>query len=562
MIIGKKNNYLFLLVLLFHAAFFFSQNRSSIIQVQDGRKFYIHKIEKSQSLYSISKLYSVSIEELYDLNPELKAGPKVNQEIRIPFVAGAISTPASATATNIDSSKYLTHKLMKGETIYSICRKYNISERQLAIYNPSLDQGLKEGQVIIVGEKVKKKTPVKENKETKVQANLKEQKPALSDSAQLKILSKPKKSKYQIALALPFRLDQTLAMDLGTTLKTNSSFPNVPALAVDFYLGFKKAVDSLVGEGFEIKTELYDVDDKDSLKLAQFVNENKFKDHDFIFGPLYANGFKSIAKKAKEYHIPIVSPITQQNKILYNNVFISKTNPSQFTLIESLAEYCVDSLIQERTNILLLAAAEKDKKEIAFVQAFKKHFLEKQRAGAKLVKDSIRVVKGIEGVKAAYVPNVKNVVINLSNNQVLISDFITQLAVFKNEKDIVLCGWASNSTYDNIDQEYLNELHYTFPYQFNLIDSTYNPSLIANYMNQQGTYPSEYYFMGFDIAYYYLSNLKQSGPDFIHHLNDLPREMDYMRFEFNRPDNSTGFDNSGVYIYRYRNYKLHKTGWK
>lgn len=559
MVLKKLNTVLILLVFCVVALPGRAQKKSDKILVQEGKQFYIHKIEKSQSLYSISKLYNVSIEDLYDLNPELKAGPKVNQEIRIPLLGSPNTQTVSTNTSNIDTSKFITHKLLKGETIYSLCRRYNVTERQLVNLNPSIAQGLKEGQVIAIAEKPKKKISTKDSKSP---AMVRENKSLQTDTVPPKLFSKPPKGKYTVALALPFRLEQSLEMDLTTLLRSGSEFPTVPALAVDFYLGYKKALDSLTGPGFEVNTLLYDVDDKDSAKLAKFGNDPKFKEHDFIFGPLYANGFKTIAKRAKELHIPIVSPITKENKILYNNTYISKTNPSLYTLMESLADYCLDSLMIGQTNLLLIAPADKDKKEASFVNAFKKYFIEKQKSMGKTINDTVRIVKGIEGVKRAYLPNVKNVIVNLSTNQVLIADFITQLAVFKNDKDIVLCGWESSSTNDNIDQEYLNELHYVFPYQYNLIDTSYNQALVANYQNIQNTSPSEYYFMGFDISYYYLSRLKALGPDFIHNLNSQTTELNFMRFEFYRPDYSTGFDNRGVFIYQYRNYKLYKTGWK
>src|SRR4249919_1108009 len=60
-----------------------AQQRSTNIQVVNGKRFYIHKIEKKQSLYSISKLYNVSLDSIYKFNPELKAGAKADQEIKI-----------------------------------------------------------------------------------------------------------------------------------------------------------------------------------------------------------------------------------------------------------------------------------------------------------------------------------------------------------------------------------------------------------------------------------------------------------------------------------------------
>jgi len=537
----------------------FSQIKSTNIQTLDNKKFYIHKIEKGQSLYAISKLYGISVEDIYKINPELKEGAKAGQEIRIPFAQTAAVTSFTAASAQTDTAKYITRKIVKGETIYSLCRKYNLSERQLLIYNPSLSEGLKEGQIIVIGEKYKSKSTQKPVGLPKTASATKS---FAVDSAQFKPISKEAKELYNVALALPFRLNQTLDLDLNALLRSGGSFPAIPGLAIDFYLGFLSAMDSLTTSNFGVNLELYDIDDKDSVQLANFTNEAKFKDHDFIFGPLYANGFKAIAKKAKEYHIPIVSPITQQNKILYNNIYISKTNPSQFTLLESLVKYCVDSLMIERCNVILINTNEKNKRDANFTTAFKKYFSFYLKEKGRLITDTIRLVNGIEGVKTQYVPDVKNIIVNLTTNPVMFSEFITQLALFKKDKDIVFCGWESNSSNDNLDQHYLNELNYTFPYQFNLIQSNYKKDLVQKYMNKQGTYPSEYYFMGFEVAYYFLNHLKRLGPEFIHKLDEYPLDMNHMRFKFKRPDLSTGFDNQGVFIYRYTNYTLYKTGWK
>ncbi len=554
----KSLTYFFLLSFVLALNMVCGQNKSTTIQVQENRKFYIHKIEKGQSLYAISKLYSISVDELYNYNPELKQGAKAGQEIRIPFSEEPI-VKTNAGAAQADTGRYITHKLVKGETIYSICRKYSISERQLAIYNPSISQGLKEGQIIVVGQKAKPKSPVKSGASAKAAPAPKN---TMVDSSLFKPVSKPHKEVYNVALALPFKLDQTLALDVNAILRSNSPFPSIPSKATDFYLGFKRAMDSLSTKSFSVNLELYDIDDKDSSGLRRFTNETKFKEHDIIFGPFYANGFKAIAKKAKEYNIPIVTPITQPNKILYNNIYVSKTNPSKYTLLEGLVDYCMDSLMMEKCNMMLVTNGDKDKKDLNFVNAFRKHFAERIKSDERLSKDSLRVVKGIEGVKKGYVAGVKNIIVNLSENQVLISDFITQLALFNKEKDIVFCGWENNSTNDNIDQEYLNDLNYTFPYQFNLIDTAYSRVLQKYYLDEQATIPGEYFFMGFEVAYYYLKHLRDVGPEFIHKLDQYPMEMQHMRFKFFRPDLSTGFDNRGLYIYKYNNYSLHKTGWK
>ncbi len=540
---------------------FFGQTKSTNIQNVEGKQYYIHKIEKGQSLYSITKLYNVGLDELYVINPELKDGVKAGQEIKIPtgYASGKgvpTTTTSAVTTSQADTSKYFTYKVQKGETVYSITKKFNLSEAQLNSYNPSLaSQGLKEGQVIAISEKNKRKTGKENFIGTGQPLNT-------IDTSKAKVVTKSNKTSYNVALVLPFKLDQTLALDIAAMAKAKTNFPTVSSYALDFYLGFKSAMDSLTGKGFEINLELYDEDDKDSLKHTQLINDLKPKSIDFIFGPLYANGFKTIAQKAKELSIPIITPITQQNKMLYNNVYASKTNPSQFTLLESLADYCIDSLVNNNAKIFLVSAFQKDAKEIAYVDAFKKYYNEKQKALGKSAKDTVTVVKGLDGIKNGYMPNAKNIIVTLSTNQVFIAGFTTQLAIFADKKDIVLCGWENTTTIDNIDQEYLNQLNFTFPNQYNVCNMTAFSPLIANYKLTMESYPTDFYFIGHDIASYYLKNLKEWGPNFVFNLNNLSAETNFMRFKFNRPDNSTGFDNRGVYIFKYNNYQLQKTGWK
>ena len=383
------NKYCLSCILCLASFIFFAQTKSTTTQTIDGKTYYIHTIEKGQSLYSISKLYNVSLDDLYATNPELKTGVKANQEIKILNNTVPNKTVATNNTNNnalltyqVDTLKYFTYKITKGETIYSITKKFNLSEAQLNAFNPNLSMGLKEGQIIAISERNRRKG-VKETVEIKPISV------TSIDTTKAKAINKATKPSYNVALVLPFKLDQTLALDMVAMAKTKTNFPLVSAYAIDFYLGFKAAIDSLTTKDFEINLELYDEDEKDSLKHTQLLSELKSKQIDFIFGPLYANGFKSIAQKAKELSIPIITPITQQNKMLYNNVYASKANPSQYTLLESLADYCIDSLVNTNAKLFLVSSFQKDPKEIAYVNAFKKYYNEKQKLLGKPAKDTV-----------------------------------------------------------------------------------------------------------------------------------------------------------------------------
>ncbi len=540
-----------------------SQTKSTNIQTINGKKYYLHKLDKGQSLYSITKLYSVKLDDLYAENPELKNGTKAGQEIKIPFAGETAhfnttttSTPTVSTtprtASVIDTTKYSVYKVGKGETVYAITKKFNLSVDYFEKLNPGSKAGLKDGQLVAIGERSPIKTLTTTTNSVKPSA----------DTFPLKIHF-PKKTNYNLALILPFKLDQLDLINSSALVKANMSFPQISSLAIDFYLGFKQAADSLASKDFKVSMELHDLDDKDSLNMVNILSSLDKKQTDFIFGPMYANGFKTISVKAKELNIPIVSPITQQNKFLYDNIYASKTNPSQYTMVEALADYILDSLKPKKAKVLLNIASDKDTKEMGFVKAFKQYYNEKARKLGYTLKDTVNTVRSITGIKTAHESGIKNVVVSFSANQILITDFITQLALFADKKDITLCGFEETSTsFDNIDQEYLNQLNYTFPSANNLTNTKAYQTIITRYWAKQNTYPGKFYFIGFDIGMYYLKNLRDHGQDFIFRLNELPSETNYLRFKFTRPDNSTGFDNNGVYIFKYANYQLVETGWK
>lgn len=588
-----------------------AQTKSSDIKTINGKKYYIHKVEKGQSLYAIAKTYNMDVNSILAENDEAIDGLKPGQELKIPFES--LLTKQSSIA--IDTNKYVYHKIAKGETIYGITKKYNIDEKKLASYNPTISGGLKEGEYLIVAEKKRNtlvkpaialassdvytvqqgetlygiskklsvsqddllkwnpeaKDGVKQGQVLKVSAPKASTSVAVSNQAitgsntlvtssvkDTATLHKPKKASYTIGLFLPFKLDESESINIDELARAKSSFPQTQSLALDFYIGFKKAVDSLVSKDFDVNINLYDIDDKDSAKVEGICKTTDFINLDAIFGPLYSGVFKIVAKYAKANHTPIVSPVIQQNKILFDNALSSKVTPSVYSLIESLADYSLDSLSE--THMILVNATAKDQ---AYNKAFKTKYNEGLISHKKTLKDSITEVKGIAGVKGAFISGKKNMVVLFTNNQVYLQDFITQLYVFSDKKEISLMGFSSVANIDNLDQDYLNHLNFLYAEanHMNFNDSI-TRQLAKHYQEFYVADPSEKYFQGYDIATYYLSHLKTQGPDFFLNLDKNNWSGVATDFKFFRPDTETGFENKAANIYKYSNYQLQKIGWK
>lgn len=585
----------------------FSQTKSTDIRTLNGKKYYIHKVEKGQSLYAIAKLYNMDVNSILAENDDAIDGLKPGQELKVP-TESLLQKQSSA----IDTNHYVYHRVKKGETVYAITKKYTIDEKKLAAWNPAMGAGLKEGDFVIVGEKKKTALPPakvvvkdtmlytvaagetaygltrrfnvtadefyrwnpgtqtgvktgqilkfpKTTASTAVQPVVDNGQPLSLPTASTVAMSKSKKTSYTIGLFLPFKLAESEQLDIDALTHSKSGFPATQALALDFYTGFKKAVDSLQAKDFDVNLNIYDLQERDSAKVQNICRSEEFKSLDMIFGPLYPGAFKTVSSFAGPLGIPTISPMTQQNKILFKNPFASKITPSQFTMIEGLADYCIDSLTTGSKVILVNTTA----KDQAYVKAFKERYNAELLRIGKTLRDSITEVKGLAGIKAAYVAGRKNVVVLLTNNPVYLQDVITQLYVFSGKKDIILLGFSNVANIDNLDQDYLNDLQFTFASSTGLnCKDSLQQHLVKYYQSIYTTDPSEYFFEGFDVAMYYLSLLKTQGPGFVSTLDRFPAQGLSTGFEFYRPDEETGFENRAIFIYKYSDYKLHKLGWK
>lgn len=67
----------------------FSFDDSLRVEARDGKKFIIHKVDAKETLFGISRRYKVTIDQITEVNPGVADGLKIGQELTIPFVETA-----------------------------------------------------------------------------------------------------------------------------------------------------------------------------------------------------------------------------------------------------------------------------------------------------------------------------------------------------------------------------------------------------------------------------------------------------------------------------------------
>lgn len=103
-----------------------------------------HKVASGDTLYSIARKYGLTVDELKSLNKLSNNNLKVGQVLQ---VKKASSNSGTGSSTHSGS----THTVQKGETLFSIAKKYGITTALLKSLNSLKTNILKLGQVLKIG---------------------------------------------------------------------------------------------------------------------------------------------------------------------------------------------------------------------------------------------------------------------------------------------------------------------------------------------------------------------------------------------------------------------------
>lgn len=101
-----------------------------------------HTVEAGQTYYSIARLYSISVQDLYQWN-------EINETVPL-----KVGTRLAVKATNkppiAPKESTLTHEVQKGDTLFNISKRYGVSPEQIQEWNNMKDNNIAIGQKLII----------------------------------------------------------------------------------------------------------------------------------------------------------------------------------------------------------------------------------------------------------------------------------------------------------------------------------------------------------------------------------------------------------------------------
>lgn len=106
----------------------------------DPNSVIVYRINKGDSLYSIAKRYGIDVEDIINYNQLANTLLSVNQQILIPI----------NTTTEIGKEPDINYIVKRGDTLYNIAKRYNITPKELMEYNNLSSNLLNIGDTILI----------------------------------------------------------------------------------------------------------------------------------------------------------------------------------------------------------------------------------------------------------------------------------------------------------------------------------------------------------------------------------------------------------------------------
>lgn len=576
-----------------------------ITEQTKDKKFFYYTVKAGETAYSLSKIFKISLDSIYILNPDAKRGLQIGFQLKLPKNravysnnkkrphGGLVSDDSTSTASlntkkKNESEEHFLYQIKVGDSFFSLKQKFGVSKEELIALNSELEDGIELDKYIIIP-RAGKDDPVEERNTgwldrlfNKVDSGGTAKAPIIlipkdtgngKNPVVSKIIAKDLGRSFRISLMLPFTIPsdsvrnnsikafENAGGNLDPKLIDNKKF-HKPKLernsiaSIEFYNGLMLAMDSFSKLGMPLDVNIFDTrNDKNLVK--SYIDSLKANKPDLVIGPLFKSNVEYVADELMEDDIMVLSPLSR--------TVSSESRPNLIQCIpgdEATATKIAEVINGEFSKANIIFAHTGTSKESRSILAIKGRLL--ARDDATYMGDVTFTEEMLKRNELAEViaSKTKNVFVVVSEDKVFLSDLINKLRQLRDTSIYIL---ASHKVKDisTLETEYLDKLKLTMtdPNFINYQDGL-SMAFIHKYRSNYNTEPSSYSFQGYDIGMLFLRLLWENQGDL-----SIPLDQDttynglQTKFKFSK-ETYNGYQNEFLFHTGIRNMTLVKFGKK
>ncbi len=561
-----------------------------------GKLCWSHVVLERQTLYSISKAYGVSVEDIYKYNPSVRTeGLKKNAIILIPVVEDETATKpakdkesakaetAKPAAKDKESAKTETakpaakdkepaktetakpaaktrtvHTVRWYETIETIAEKYGVSVEAIMRANKLSGKELKSRQKLVIPSRDAAAETVRETEAARqgsAETPTQEMKPGKSPAdygtgtdTETKVkpedeLSTAESAETGSGSAAGIRKESSVNFALvlpfmaGTEKPSSSSF--------DFYCGALLAARELGLDSLSVNISVFDTG-TDALTRRSFDSE------DFIIGPLSPADIRKVHDAAGD-DVAIISPLDPKAAALTGEFpkLVQVPTPHDLQYAD-LVQWIADETQSGDRTVLI---SEKGGKESEAMKVFTEIL---DISGLKYKDLQYSLLEGrdiIAKLKSITVESPKtNRFIIASESEAFVNDVFRNISLLsrENRKVEVFCHSRVRGYDIEVESLHNNDLHISLAYYIDY-NTPETISFVKAYRALFNTEPTQFSFQGYDVTKYFCELRAAYGDDWLKAIGHCPKTG--LQTSFNFRDGSR--INEGVRRIEYRpNYRI------
>ncbi|MEL4307677.1 PBP1 and LysM peptidoglycan-binding domain-containing protein [Joostella sp. CR20] len=479
-----------------------------------------HIVAPKEGPWRVAYEHGITVDSLKAINPTMQEVLKEGDTLWVPFVAGNEKKPVE-----VDAYNYYT--VLPKEGFYRLKVKLGVTQEEIEALNPKVKtDGLKAGMVL--------KLPKNKTGALTVNNGQLIEKFSLLDSINYA-------EKSTLAIILPFKLDELNFEDIESN-KEKLKKDRLLSVSLDFYTGALMAIDSVKKLGLSLDVNVFDSGANET-KVSQLASSGKLANADAIVGPILPSTFNRVSSAVRSQNTPIFAPFSNKGLDMYSNVY--QTLPPDDLLRQKMIDFIAVNGFNK--NVIIIA----DAKNSAI-----KSKLQALVPGAKTITPINDKFIRLDEINPFLSSEKENWVIVETNSIPLLTNITgvvnsAQTEAYKITLLTTLKGDAYDS--DNISNMHLSKLHFHFPTIDKLADV--NTSFSKKFEAKYGTTPNRYATRGFDLTMDVILRLAYNKN--LDYVSAKVSETEYVENKFDYKKATTGgYINKALYIVQYDNLQI------
>lgn len=505
---------------------------------KDGKVYYSHVVQERQTLYSISKAYNVTQDEILEANPGLReSGLKKNSIIMIPVQSEAPAMkdiPQQETVESVQEppqepaqpSFQKIHVVRWYETLKDIADRYNVSESAIIAANKLKDGKIKNRQKLIIptevyAQSITPEMPAEEKVSEEEEDDMDLETAFDNDDNQEEATQEYiSKSHIQATVLLPLKATGS------TSSKSN----------MDFYSGVLLAAREMGESGVDIDMSVYDI-----ANGSYGATKSELESSDIIIGPVAAADITRIYAVAPGIKA-LISPLDPKAEQLCQTYSTMIHAPApRMAQYEDLAQWIKEDLMPgDRVIVISEKEARKGDEGKLLRAAIDSAYIEYIPLAYSILEGR----KIQEPLEAKMTAEGTNRVIIASESEAFVNDAVRNLNLtIHNKFNVVLYAPAKIRTFETIEIENFHNtnLHSSLTYYIDYSNAEAK-QFVKKYRALFNTEPTQFAFQGYDVAKYFIGLCAKYGDAWMHHTEDTLM----LQSTFNIKPVGNGYINNGI----------------